>query len=115
MGGAGPLAFTGLDTAGLPGLAAASRQFVGPGAWALVAGGAATSPGLVDSLARFAQCVFLRRQAGAAVAGMLLGPNLGVQLAMLTPLCSVPLAFAGVAALLHGLVYIVEAQNARPR
>lgn len=37
------------------------------------------------------------------LAGMLLGPNLGVQLAMLTPLCSVPLAFAG-AALLHGLV-----------
>ncbi|TRX73994.1 YybS family protein [Pseudomonas mangiferae] len=37
------------------------------------------------------------------LAGMLLGPNLGVQLAMLTPLCSVPLAFAGVA-LIHGLV-----------
>ncbi|RJG13251.1 hypothetical protein D3879_08295 [Pseudomonas cavernicola] len=35
--------------------------------------------------------------------GMLLGPNLGSQLAMLTPLCSVPLAFAGLA-LLHGLV-----------
>lgn len=35
--------------------------------------------------------------------GMLLGPNLGPQLAMLTPLCSVPLVFAGIA-LLHGLV-----------
>ncbi|MGB4073828.1 hypothetical protein [Pseudomonas sp.] len=35
--------------------------------------------------------------------GMLLGPNLGPQMAMLTPLCSVPLAFAGIA-LLHGLV-----------
>ncbi|MDP3814927.1 hypothetical protein [Pseudomonas sp.] len=35
--------------------------------------------------------------------GMLLGPNLGSQMAMLTPLCSVPLAFAGIA-LLHGLV-----------
>ncbi|WP_137887058.1 hypothetical protein [Pseudomonas sp. 2FE] len=34
---------------------------------------------------------------------MLLGPSLGSQLAMLTPLCSVPLAFAGLA-LLHGLV-----------
>lgn len=33
---------------------------------------------------------------------MLLGPNFGVELAMLTPLCSVPLAFAGLA-LLHGL------------
>ncbi|MEK1904288.1 MAG: hypothetical protein AAAB13_00780 [Pseudomonas sp.] len=33
---------------------------------------------------------------------MLIGPNLGVELAMLTPLCSVPLAFAGLA-LLHGL------------
>ncbi|CAD5106559.1 YybS family protein [Zestomonas carbonaria] len=37
------------------------------------------------------------------LAGMLLGPNLGVQAAMLTPLCSVPLAFAGLA-LIHGLV-----------
>lgn len=37
------------------------------------------------------------------LAGMLLGPNLGSELAMLTTLCSVPLAFAGVA-LLHGLV-----------
>ncbi|MWV15414.1 hypothetical protein F3I16_05075 [Pseudomonas sp. L-22-4S-12] len=36
------------------------------------------------------------------LAAMLLGPNLGVELAMLTPLCSVPLAFAGLA-LLHGL------------
>ncbi|MEX6501511.1 hypothetical protein [Pseudomonas zhanjiangensis] len=35
--------------------------------------------------------------------GMLLGPNLGPQMAMLTPLCSVPLAFAGLA-LIHGLV-----------
>ncbi|MBS7662204.1 hypothetical protein I0D00_09665 [Pseudomonas lalucatii] len=35
--------------------------------------------------------------------GLLLGPNLGPQLAMLTPLCSVPLAFAGIG-LLHGLV-----------
>ena len=35
--------------------------------------------------------------------GMLVGPNLGLQLAMLTPLCSVPLAFAGIA-LIHGLV-----------
>lgn len=35
--------------------------------------------------------------------GMLLGPNLGPQMAMLTPLCSVPLVFAA-AALLHGLV-----------
>ena len=36
---------------------------------------------------------------------MLLGPNVGPQLAMLTPLCSVPLAFAGLA-LLHGLVFV---------
>ncbi len=36
-------------------------------------------------------------------AGMLLGPNLGAQAAMLAPLCSVPLMFAGIA-LLHGLV-----------
>ena len=36
------------------------------------------------------------------LAAMLLAPNLGVELAMLTPLCSVPLAFAGLA-LLHGL------------
>jgi len=35
--------------------------------------------------------------------GMLLGPNMGAQMAMLTPLCSVPLMFAGIA-LLHGLV-----------
>ncbi|MDB6050403.1 MAG: rane protein [Pseudomonas sp.] len=34
---------------------------------------------------------------------MLLGPNLGPQMAMLTPLCSVPLVFAGLA-LVHGLV-----------
>lgn len=34
---------------------------------------------------------------------MLLGPNLGPQMAMLTPLCSVPLVFAGLA-LMHGLV-----------
>jgi len=37
------------------------------------------------------------------LAGMLFGPSLGVQMAMLAPLCSVPLVFAGVA-LLHGLV-----------
>lgn len=35
--------------------------------------------------------------------GMLLGPSLGAQMAMLAPLCSVPLVFAGVA-LVHGLV-----------
>lgn len=35
--------------------------------------------------------------------GIFLLPGLGIELAMLTPLCSVPLAFAGVA-LLHGLV-----------
>ncbi|MEB0079812.1 hypothetical protein QN386_06130 [Pseudomonas sp. CCI3.2] len=34
---------------------------------------------------------------------MLLGPNFGPQMAMLTPLCSVPLMFAGLA-LVHGLV-----------
>ncbi|RMQ46378.1 hypothetical protein ALQ04_00763 [Pseudomonas cichorii] len=34
---------------------------------------------------------------------MLLGPNFGPQMAMLTPLCSVPLVFAGLA-LMHGLV-----------
>jgi hypothetical protein len=34
--------------------------------------------------------------------GMLLGPNLGYQMAMLTPICSVPLAFAGLA-VIHGL------------
>ncbi|ALI01999.1 hypothetical protein C1Y08_11190 [Pseudomonas sp. FW306-02-F02-AA] len=37
------------------------------------------------------------------LACMLLGPNFGSQLAMLTPLCSVPLVFAGLA-LIHGLV-----------
>jgi len=37
------------------------------------------------------------------LAGMLLGPSLGVQVAMLAPLCSVPLVFAGIA-LVHGLV-----------
>ncbi len=37
------------------------------------------------------------------LACMLLGPNFGTQLAMLTPLCSVPLVFAGLA-LIHGLV-----------
>lgn len=37
------------------------------------------------------------------LAGMLFGPSLGVPMAMLAPLCSVPLVFAGVA-LLHGLV-----------
>lgn len=35
--------------------------------------------------------------------GMLLGPSLGAQMAMLAPLCSVPLVFAGIA-LVHGLV-----------
>lgn len=34
---------------------------------------------------------------------MLVGPNFGPELAMLTPLCSVPLMFAGLA-LIHGLV-----------
>ena len=34
---------------------------------------------------------------------MLVGPNFGPQVAMLTPLCSVPLVFAGLA-LIHGLV-----------
>lgn len=42
-------------------------------------------------------------QALLLLVGMLLGPNLGPQMAMLTPLCSVPLAFAGIA-LIHGLV-----------
>ncbi|MGH8388963.1 MAG: hypothetical protein ACRESJ_26365, partial [Pseudomonas sp.] len=37
------------------------------------------------------------------LACMLLGPNIGSQMAMLTPLCSVPLVFAGLA-LIHGLV-----------
>ncbi|VVN86600.1 hypothetical protein [Pseudomonas fluorescens] len=37
------------------------------------------------------------------LACMLLGPNFGSQMAMLTPLCSVPLVFAGLA-LIHGLV-----------
>ncbi len=37
------------------------------------------------------------------LAGMLLAPSLGVQAAMLAPLCSVPLVFAGIA-LVHGLV-----------
>lgn len=37
------------------------------------------------------------------LACMLIGPNFGAGLAMLTPICSVPLMFAG-AALLHGLV-----------
>lgn len=37
------------------------------------------------------------------LAGMLLAPSLGVQVAMLAPLCSVPLVFAGIA-LVHGLV-----------
>ena len=35
--------------------------------------------------------------------GVLLSPSLGVQMALLAPLCSVPLVFAGVA-LIHGLV-----------
>ena len=37
------------------------------------------------------------------LACMLLGPNIGPQMAMLTPLCSVPLVIAGLA-LIHGLV-----------
>lgn len=37
------------------------------------------------------------------MACMLIGPNFGPQVAMLTPLCSVPLVFAGLA-LMHGLV-----------
>lgn len=37
------------------------------------------------------------------LACMLVGPNFGPQLAMLTPMCSVPLVFAGLA-LIHGLV-----------
>ncbi|WPO99520.1 hypothetical protein SFA35_23450 [Pseudomonas sp. HR96] len=37
------------------------------------------------------------------LACMLVGPNFGPQVAMLTPLCSVPLVFAGLA-LIHGLV-----------
>ena len=37
------------------------------------------------------------------LACMLIGPNFGPQVAMLTPLCSVPLMFAGLA-LIHGLV-----------
>ncbi len=41
---------------------------------------------------------------------MLLGPNFGPQMAMLTPLCSVPLLFAGLA-LIHGMV--AEKQLAR--
>lgn len=44
------------------------------------------------------------------LAGMLLAPSLGVQVAMLAPLCSVPLVFAGIA-LVHGLV----AQNRMSR
>ena len=35
--------------------------------------------------------------------GILIGPSLGAQMLLLAPLCSVPLAFAGIA-LLHGLV-----------
>lgn len=42
-------------------------------------------------------------QALVLLAGMLIGPSLGPQMGMLTPLCSVPLLFAGVA-LVHGLV-----------
>ena len=42
-------------------------------------------------------------QALVLLVGMLLGPNLGLEMAMLTPLCSVPLLIAGIA-LVHGLV-----------
>lgn len=48
----------------------------------------------------------IRITAGPAMlllACMLVAPNFGSQLAMLTPLCSVPLVFAGLA-LIHGLV-----------
>ena len=48
----------------------------------------------------------IRIPAGPAMlllACMLVGPNFGPQMAMLTPLCSVPLVFAGLA-LMHGLV-----------
>lgn len=37
------------------------------------------------------------------LAGMLIGPSLGPEMGMLTPLCSVPLLFAGIA-LVHGMV-----------
>lgn len=53
--------------------------------------------------AEFRQLKFSLPLALLLLAGMLLGPRLGVEMAMLTPLCSVPLAFAAVA-LLHGLV-----------
>ncbi|GIZ12887.1 hypothetical protein [Pseudomonas sp. NCCP-436] len=42
-------------------------------------------------------------QALMLLAGMLIGPSLGPEMGMLTPLCSVPLLFAGVA-LVHGMV-----------
>ncbi|MBD1551787.1 hypothetical protein [Pseudomonas typographi] len=44
-----------------------------------------------------------RAAALVLLALMLVGPNFGVQVAMLTPLCSVPLMFAALA-LVHGLV-----------
>ncbi len=53
--------------------------------------------------AEFRELRFPPMLAMLLLVGMLLGPSLGVEMAMLTPLCSVPLAFAGVA-LLHGLV-----------
>lgn len=37
------------------------------------------------------------------LAGLLFGPSIGAEMALLGPLCSVPLAFAGIA-LMHGLV-----------
>ncbi|OLU24464.1 hypothetical protein BVH03_20410 [Pseudomonas sp. PA15(2017)] len=53
--------------------------------------------------AEFRELRFPPMLAMLLLVGMLLGPSLGVEMAMLTPLCSVPLAFAGIA-LLHGLV-----------
>jgi hypothetical protein len=51
----------------------------------------------------FRELRFTPLVAMALLIGLLLGPNLGPELAVLTPLCSVPLAFAGLA-LMHGLV-----------
>lgn len=44
------------------------------------------------------------------LAGMLFGPSLGSEMAMLAPLCSVPLVFAGIA-MLHGLVAMGRMQR----
>ncbi|WP_028238684.1 hypothetical protein [Stutzerimonas azotifigens] len=51
----------------------------------------------------FRELRFTPLQATGLLLGMLLGPNFGPELAVLTPLCSVPLVFAGLA-LMHGLV-----------